>query len=256
MSEMSAFSLVLDRLDIMVKPSFSKYQNHYENYYTCAIAFSLAHQLGRSALAIAQMLAESVSELVSDRVRVEVVGDGWLNFALRDWYMAESLCTLSHAFETRSDAVSTSGSTISTIDFPGYTNVQYAYARCCALLRLAQQQELVRDLHTFSWQLLDPEGDLYLRAATEQRLAFYLLTIADEIVRNSTSPRQLEQQVATKLSKKLSRNLAANFLDFYDSCRIVGAECELAMARIGLIAITKKAIAHLVADQIFLPESL
>ena len=252
MSEMSAFSLVLDRLDIKVKPYFSKCQSHYENYYTCAIAFSLAHQLGRSALTVAQMLAESISELVSDRFRVEVVGDGWLNFALRDWYIAESLCTLSHALETRSDAVSTSGSTISTIDFPGYSYVQYAYARCCALLRLAQQQELASDLHTFNWQLLDPGGDLYLRAATEHRLAFCLLTIADEIVRNSTSPQEPDRHVAAKLSK----NLAAKFLDFYDSCRILSPDRGVTMARIGLIATTKKAIAHLVADQIFLPQSL
>jgi arginyl-tRNA synthetase len=248
-------------VSITVKSCFAGYQNLH-SHYTCAIAFSLAHQLGRSPLSVAQMLAEPISELVGDRFRVVVAGDGWLNFDLWDWFMAENLSTLSHVLETEREritrtAVLTSGATNS---FPGYTHVQYAYARCCALLRLAQQQELIGDLQTFSWQLLDPEGGLYLRSAMEQRLAGCLLAVSDEIGQNSVSSHKLDRHVVNQLSKKsgkkLSKNLAANFLDFYDSCQILSADRGIAMARIGLVVTVKRAIAHLMADQIFLPEFL
>ena len=249
--EMSRRTPGRDSLSITVRPSFSEHRNIH-NHYSCAIAFSLAHQLGRSPLEVAQNLAESISELVSDRFLLEVAGDGWLNFALRDCFLAESLVTLSHALETRSDELPTSRSPRSTINFSGYSYVQYAYARCCALMRLAQKMEFANNLQIFSWQLLDPEGGLYLLTASEQRLAFCLLTIADEIVLNSTSHKEIDRPVAIKLSK----NLTAHFLDFYNFCRILSVNRELALARIGLIATTKKAIADLVSTQIFLPEAL
>lgn len=252
MVEPEAFNAGLNRSSILVKPSFSKQQNQYERFYTCAIAFSLAHQLGRSPLEVAKTIAEPINELVSDRFLLEVAGDGLLNFTLRDWYIAESLITLSHALEIRSEEVPTSGAAKSTINFAGYSYVQYAYARSCALLRLAPKVELANNLQTFNWQLLDSEGNLYLRTRPEQSLAFCLLTIADEIVRNSSSSKSIDLSITIKLGK----NLATNFLDFYNSCRILSADRELAQARIGLIATTKKAIAHLVASQICLPESL
>ncbi len=252
--EISGFNPVLDPAGITVKPCYAQYQNHHDSHYTCPIAFSLAHQLGRSPLAVAQILAESIGELVGDRFQVAVAGDGWLNFGLCDRFMAESLSTLSQLLESRSVSCTVSRSR-STSNFPGFSYVQYAYARCCALLRLARQQEL-RDRQTFSWQLLDPTGDLYLRTAIEQRLILCLLTIADQIVRNFNHPQAQNHHVVPKLSQKLSKNLAADFLNFYDTCRILSADRQVAMARIGLIITVKEAIAHLVADQIFLPESL
>jgi arginyl-tRNA synthetase len=249
--EISVRNAVLDSLDITVKPCFEEHRNLCRHY-TCAIAFSLAHQLGRSLLEVAQTLAESIRELVSDRFQVEVAGEGWLNFTLRDCVIAECLVNLSQALETRIDNTPTTGLPRSPINFSGYSYVQYSYARCGALMRLAQKVELADNLQIFSWQLLDPDGVLYLRITTEQRLAFYLLAIADEIVRNSINFKEIDCSVGIKLSK----NLATNFLDFYNSCRILSADRELALARIGLISTTKKAIAYLVASQIFLPESL
>ncbi len=251
--EISERNAALDSLDIAVKPCFAEHRNLC-SHYTCAIAFSLAHQLGRSPLSVAQMLAEPISELVGDRFRVVVAGDGWLNFDLWDWFMAESLSALSQELEARRDCTTRTAILIpgAINKFSGYSHIQYAYARCSALLRLAQQQELIVDLQGFCWQLLDSEGDFYLRSTTEQRLACCLLAIGDEIGQNSVSSHMLHRHVTNKLSK----NLAANFLDFYDSCQILSMDRGIAIARIGLVVTVKMAIAYLVASYIFLPESL
>jgi arginyl-tRNA synthetase len=254
--EISALKHVLNPADITVRSGSHKQQSIDGSHYSCAIAFSLSHQLGRSPLVVAQMLAKPIRELVSDRFQVEVVGDGWLNFDLLDSFMAESLSNLCQILGRQSlslpGAVNRANITSpgATTNFSGYSYVQYAYARCCALLRLAQQQELVGDLQSFNWQLLHPKGSLYLHAPTERRLALCLLAIADEIL------PELDRQISVKLSKKLSKNLASNFLDFYASCEVFSSDREVAIARIGLVATVEKAIAHLVADQILLPKSL
>jgi arginyl-tRNA synthetase len=271
-----ALDINLTHQEIAVKPHFSKQSesDSCKNYhYSSTIAYSLTHRtlhkIGRSPLKLAQMLYEPISTALADRFQVEISGDGWLNFKLTDCLMAESLVAL---FQSTADYCSGSTS-VPALDqsgrsredcpdwyfiyekspnFPGYTNVQYAHARCCSLLRLVRQQELTSDLHICNWKLLDPEGVLYLHTSTEQRLALCLLAIADEMHHDSAQSKELDRKVAIKLGK----NLAANFLDFYDACRIVNVGRDLGLARIGLVATTKNAIAYLVAGLILLPESL
>jgi hypothetical protein len=200
--------------------------------------------------------------LGSDCFAVAVGSEGWLNFRLSDRLIADSLLALSQ--DLSSDEIIAPPNRPQ--NFPGYTYVQYAHARCCALLRLAQRQELMGNLHDFSWQLLDPTGNLYLRESVEIRLVSCLAAIADAtalplercLEDNSSQPdlsyrlEKLERKVAIKLSK----NLAANFLDFHDACRIVSVDGNLSMARMGLVTTTQKVIAYLVSGLIFLPELL
>jgi arginyl-tRNA synthetase len=248
--------------EIPVKPYFTKQSELYQSnnyHYTSPIAFSLAHQLGRSPLEIALDINRVIQKLNGDRFAVAVGGEGWLNFQLSDRLIAESLYALSQALN--SDEIATLNH---PQNFPGYTYVQYAHARCCALLRLAQRQELMGNLHDFSWQLLDPIGNLYLRESVEMRLALCLVAIADEIalhleqcLEDNSSAHGLRyrlEELERKVAIKLSKNLAANFLDFYAVCRIASADRDLSMARMGLVTTTQKVIAYLAAGLIFLPE--
>lgn len=253
-----------DYAEIPVKPYFTKQAGPYQSntyHYTSPIALSLAHQLGRSSLEIARDINRVMEELSGDRFSVSVGGEGWLNLQLSDRLIAESLSALSQALNL--DEITPPNR---PQNFPGYTYVQYAHARCCALLRLAQQLELIEHPHNFSWQLLDPTGNLYLRESAEMRLALCLVEIADEIALhldrcledNSSKydPRYRLDKSERKRVIKLSKNLAANFLDFYDACRIAIADRNLSAARMGLVVTTRKVIAYLASGLIFLPELL
>jgi arginyl-tRNA synthetase len=240
--------------EIPIKPHFTKQSETYQTntyHYTSPIALSLADQLGRSPLEIARVIERVMVELSSDRFSVAVGGEGWLNFRLSDRLIADNLRALYQAIDRNEIVIPIPNL---AQNFPGYTYVQYAYARCCALLCLARERELIGDLHNPNWQFLDPAGGLYLRESAEVKLVLCLVAIADEVaqgVKGSILPK-LDRDVAIKFSK----NLAANFLHFYDECRIVSMDCNLGVARIGLVATTQKVITYLASELIVLAEAL
>ncbi|WP_162139238.1 DALR anticodon-binding domain-containing protein [Pseudanabaena sp. PCC 6802] len=247
LAEAIQIALGIDRIyaEIPVKPYVTKQSESYQSntyHYTSPIALSLAHQVGRSSLEIARDIDRGMEKLSCDRFSTAVEGEGWLNFRLSDRLIAESLYALSQTLKENEIATPDQPQ-----NFPGYTYVQYAYARCCALLRLARQLELMGDWHDFSWQLLDPTGNLYLRESVEMRLALCLVDF---------EKRSKLDELERKRAIKLSKNLAANFLDFYDTCRIASAARDLSEARMGLVATTQKVIAYLASGLIFLPEFL
>jgi arginyl-tRNA synthetase len=281
--------------EIPVKPYFTKQSQTYQNntyHYTSPIALSLAHQLGRSPLEVARDMNRVMDGLGGGCFAVAVGSEGWLNFRLSDRLIADSLLALSQDLQSGEITALPSRPQ----NFPGYTYVQYAHARCSALLRLAQSQGLIGNPRDFSWQLLAPTGNLYLRESTEMRLVSCLVTLAcevepgvNEIITPQSFPsgsakqeqdgsyapalfnyegdRGLEADAIMhvspwlkgldcKVAIKLSKNLATNFLSFYDSCQITSVGRDLGMARTGLVATTQKAIARLASGLIVLPELL
>jgi hypothetical protein len=129
--------------------------------------------------------------------------------------------------------------------------LHYAYARCCAMLRLAARERLFDPQTPFRWQLLDSEQNLILQEPAEMQLIMTQLAIADQFTcdRNSLASAQANLKANLKVRSKLCAALAKDFLNFYDTCRIFGltqdSSRQIAPARIGLISLTQKLITFL-----------
>jgi hypothetical protein len=204
--------------------------------------------------------------------------DGHLNFRLSDRYISACL----NAYATylvnilniaainpgkndpataiaSSDAISPTGDPTSPMNFPGYTHVQYAHARCAAMLQLSKDQGLAdATAADFNWQLLDNHGDrsprLWLQEKPEQQLIFTILQIGDRYFDPNlqSAPAELSSQEKIKLVSELT----SSCLEFHDRCPVFGKNEAIAKARIGLFALTYKLIKSLASQYIYLPELL
>ena len=220
----SAFTISLSADEISLNICYPKYGAHY----TSAIAFAIANRLNLSPVQIADAIAQICLQNpeISSQWQIQALGKGWLNIFLSEKYIFESLFALENLpFEGFANCEGFWQRLIS-IDVAGQSpdpTVQYAYARCWALIRLAQNNvgaihEL--PLHYFEQftSCLEP---------VEISLLMQNFAIADYLE-------------SYKSRTKLSRSLAEAFLQFYDRCRIFGVPQEIAVKRLLLIRVTQK----------------
>ncbi|MBD2317458.1 DALR anticodon-binding domain-containing protein [Phormidium tenue] len=228
------FGTLLTPKEISLEVGYPKYEAHY----TSSIALAIANRLNLSPFQIAEAIALTCSQNpeITSQWQIQALGKGWLNIILSEQYIAESLLALEQwqikgitnyeGFWQKSDI---------SIDF---TNklldpiVQYAYARCCALIRLAKlfdgaasprHQKSGSDFMAQSLHLEPAEIGLLMQNLA---IAAYL---------------ESENSVSSNKSRtRLSRSLAESFLQFYDCCRIFGVDRAIAVRRLLLIRITQK----------------
>ncbi len=226
----SAFDISLDPRKILIDVCYPKYDAHY----TSAISLAIANRLGISALKIAEEIVKACSQNleISLHWQVRAVGKGWLNIFLSDQFIYENLFSLNDWQPNPIDI-----SINPSINSPDPI-CQYAYARCCALIRLAH---------------LLPTVDLEL-SRTSRALDFIepaeisLLMQQFEIVSLLENSKSLEKVNLNRY--KLSRSLAEIFLQFYDRCRIFGVSHEIACRRLLLIRITQKLLTAIAPPEI------
>ncbi|PZU94912.1 MAG: hypothetical protein DCE90_13915 [Pseudanabaena sp.] len=233
--------------EIINKISFEIGYPKYRAHFTTTIALTLAGYLKLDALQIAKAIATSVEKALFDNAasppitqwQIQAVGKGWLNISLQDEYLANALFDLSHQSTFESTA-SPQPQKLADTESPEL-RLQYVYARCCALLRLATSyQDFSKDkicLPQFE-DCLQPEISLLLRN----------LAIADYLGNNDVTGK--------KLSKNLLRSLTTDFLNFYDHCRIFSVNADIAYRRILVIEVTRKMILRLSDPEIVYAEYL
>lgn len=147
---------------------------------------------------------------------------------------------------TSGELLSQQGSELRNVFVP-----QYAYARCCSLLHLAETQHLLawqsrRDMkNTASAEIaaqipwLTLEGDWRLTHPAEQALIAELVTTLDTLANWAMSETAIDEKVLLKLVTRLSEV----FLAFHSACRFWGepqkTAAELVQARLGLVEVTR-----------------
>jgi arginyl-tRNA synthetase len=236
----SEFKLLLDPREIALEICYPKYEAHY----TSAIALSLANRLQRNPVQIADAIAQTCSQNpeITAQSQIRAFGKGWLNIVFSEKYIAEILFFLEHL---RIEGITNCNGFWQKCEIVlipiGNSTEQYVYARCCALMRLAQQLN-VGAIHELPLHLIaDLEIDL---ETVEISLLMRNLAIADYLENENILPLNRQKR------QKLSRSLAEAFLNFYDRCRIFGVPHEIAINRLLLISITQKMLLAIAPSEI------
>lgn len=139
---------------------------------------------------------------------------------------------------------------------------QYAHARCCSLLQMAQREKLItlKELPETSSAVFLPIAPSPIPWLNDQKLRYFhpaeralisqLLTTLDDFYFPGTS-RQL------KIWEKAALNLSQIFQTFYSCCRIWGEvkmqTLELSQARLGLVMATQISLRLLLQDKLGVP---
>jgi arginyl-tRNA synthetase len=137
------FALEIEPDHIQIEIGYPKYDAHYSS----SISLAIAHRQNAEPLAIAQEIAQICSQNlnISTQCQIEAVGKGWLNIKLNDQYLVKSLLNLDqlpiegieydHGFWQKPTLSIFSAEQILE------PTIEYAYARCCALMRLAYRDD-------------------------------------------------------------------------------------------------------------------
>lgn len=220
-------------------------ERHYAAHFSSPIAIAIAPQLRLNPLEIATKIAQSCRpNSQMQQWQIQAVGKGWLNITLAEDFILENLQQLliwQPEHLVKQDNLWRRQDIATTIEH------DYAYARCCALIRLATRENRESlDLLTF------PNSQTTSQAISfppdhvdpaELELCLEILAIADYLLTNSQNlPPEKRKQFKTSLSRK--------FRQFYDRCRIFGVSSAMVKRRLLLIAITQKLFLAIAPDAV------
>jgi arginyl-tRNA synthetase len=234
--------------------------------YISAIAFKLQKAQQQSAPEIAEAIAHKIHlspDFTTD------VRDGWIQFDLTDTGLATWLQRLNQwsaptqgtenpsNSQNRQKMLSTLPATFASTE--DLFRLEYAHARCCSLLRLADREKLIH-LSEPGWsgpiadlQIIEPNPipwlsdrhQLRLVHVTERTLITQLISTLDTL---SDFPGQIFGTQLVKLATGLSQDL----LIFYSANRIWSEikteNLALAQARLGLIRATQIVLKFLLEE--------
>jgi arginyl-tRNA synthetase len=248
--------------------------------YASAIALQLASQSDHSALELAQ-------QIIGNSSLDCVQASGWINYrltepAIADWL--QKVTRMPPRLLESQPLVADENSGLSSALSPQLIfKLQYAHARCCSLLRLADRERLLQlsEPNPLSsprlWQIVAPtsmpwltsSGHLRLVHPQEKLLLQQLLEFPGWLagsVRYSSMAVNSNSNQAVILTpwppapKAVERQIQLLCEGFYRHCRIWGEvkqeNSELAIARLGLIAATHAVIHFWLRDLLGLDFSL
>lgn len=231
--------------------------------YISGIAQWLEKSQNYKAMAIAQAIANDLLATCGDVFQVEVVPPGWIYLELSQPILAAWLQNITDGNFGRAER---SGRTanLKINNSPRLFTAQYAYARCCSLLRQAHREELIQlgavqnqalsSSGTTFWQILFPnpipwlnsDGKLRCYHPPESQLIGELVQIVDDL-RGDVAKSSVNWE-------KAALNLSQAFENFWSQCRIWGkvkiAARELAQARLGLVMVTQSVLRLLLEEKL------
>ncbi|MBD2122687.1 DALR anticodon-binding domain-containing protein [Trichocoleus sp. FACHB-262] len=263
--------------------------------YSSAIALQLAKHCQKPAIELARLITEHFSQAaiaqnlpgnppltsVSFGLRnftVKLEPSGWLYFELIPQGLADWLqCRTYHFVPQLQQSVEGVGQKLSPVVVPQKSSkvnqghifdpfvVQYAHARCYALLRLAREQGLLAEepvninsltpsaiaAPAIPW--LNLQSELRLVHPAEQSLIFALIDTVDELQSLLVAAIALPLEPKEyRMVERLVAALAKAFLSFYDACRFWGdvqqSDQALVQARLGLVLATQPLLQVLIQE--------
>ncbi|MEA5572206.1 DALR anticodon-binding domain-containing protein [Calothrix sp. UHCC 0171] len=218
--------------------------------YISGIALKLAKSQQWDASEIANQIASHFLRNCDKSFRVEVLVPAWIRIQVADTIVATCLQSL---VEFAGEQASFFETSITSPILPTTDSVflvQYAHARCCSLLGLAQRQGLIqidRNLQ-IPWLIKDGVSDDKFRCTDvlSRCLIGELVTVLDDLADINHSDMGHWQKAAISISKV--------FEDFWRSCRIWGEvkinSPELALARLGLVLVTQVILQFLLENKL------
>ncbi len=225
---------------------------HYAAHFSSAIAIAIAPQLRLDPVIIAEQVVQFCQNQTDAEARgwqMRAVGKGWLNLILEEVFILEALQQLAL---WQPEHLIKQGNFWRRNDLGANSILQpvteYAYARCCALIRLAQKENL--DFWASS-SIQEPFVLYDYVDIAELELCIEILAIADELFVKHLTDYPEPQKIPPLQHRKLKTKLSTKFLRFYDRCRILGVSPATARRRLLLITITQKlflAIAPVAVD--------
>ncbi|AFY53766.1 arginyl-tRNA synthetase [Rivularia sp. PCC 7116] len=224
--------------------------------YMSGVALHLSKSHKSQTFSIANSIASCLSASNGGYLQLEILHSGLIEIQVSDLFLAAWLQGFTDNNPSRE------GSNINFLAFKPASrmvvselnskvfSVQYVHARCCSLLRLAQQQKLI-DCDEFSSESipwLKDDGKLILNHQAERCLIANLVRLIDE----------LEPVIARPLKwEGAALSLVIAFEGFWSACRIHDdsntTSPEIKMARIGLIMATQSAIRFLLEEKLGIP---
>lgn len=218
--------------------------------YISGVALRLSKSHNSQPFSIASSIAFQLSTSCDAYLMVEVLPSCLIQIQVTDLFLAvwmQGFIDKNRSIETAKvkhlDLVTSSNDCIFSI--------QYIHARCCSLLRLAQQEKLIdfniylneHSSEPIPW--LNDDGKLRLNHQDERRLIVSLARIIDEF--EPIIPRPVKWQGA-------AHGLVIAFEGFWSACRIHDDSTtiapELVKARIGLIAVTQSVLRFLLEEKL------
>ncbi|MGA9382973.1 MAG: DALR anticodon-binding domain-containing protein [Phormidium sp.] len=241
--------------------SLTKVKENTGVLYVSAIGLKLSQDWGTSAIDIATQIEEYFSFLSNQELSahpkkyftLKAVPPGWLHLQLTDLGIATWLQSLAEGQGGRGDGkdnltTSFTAPSAQSLIF----SVQYAHARCCSLLRLAEREGKWGAIGPDAIPWLNEKGELRLTHPAERNLISQLFSALDALHYPEPS-KNLSWE-------KLAHQISLSWEKFYSQCRIWGEvkteTPELAQARLGLLIATQAMLRLLLEDYLGVPAPL
>lgn len=227
--------------------------------YQSAIAIKLSHQWQLNQIELATALVAEISAAIPNPILPALTATttpkGWIDLQLSDRALAAWLQQLLAIPPEISHIIPTAPLQINP--FP----LQYACARCCALLRLGHQESLIKlsdpELKVSNWQVMTPSPIPWL---SHQETPTLILTHPQELRLITTLLQTLDE--FNSLTPASCLQIATAFDGFYRHCQIWGEikaiAPQLSQARLGLVAVTQTILKLLLEQRLnaFVPTEL
>lgn len=215
--------------------------------YISSVALQLSKSHNSQPFSIANSIISHLSANLGEDLHLEVLPPGLIYIEVTDLVLAAWLQGFIDNQRGERINLNSSGKGNVSQFCDSVFSIQYVHARCCSLLRLAEQEKLIDSRKIFSESIpwLNCHGQFLLNHQAERRLIGSLVKVVDEFEPVITRPLKWQ---------RAAFDLVKAFESFWSACPIYGdmktTTPKLVMARIGLVMATQSVLKFLLEEKL------